>query len=156
MPDVVLLKDGTGKLDGLGERDRRAWGKFRRLIRDMRPGETVEFSYRLARSPQHHRFFFARLQALLERQESFADLDRLLAFLKVGAGFVDFMPSPIGLVAVPKSIAWANLEEQQFAEVVRAIWDFLWTEAAQIALWPHLGEQGRYQMVKQWVMECDQ
>ena len=153
MPELTIVKDDTGQLEGLGEKGRRAWLKFRKVVSELEPGETMEFSYRLPRSPQHHKFFFARLQALFERQEAFADLDHLLTFLKVGAGLVDFMPSPRGLVAVPQSIAWVNLDEQQFIEATRAIRDFLWTDAAQVALWPHLSEQRRYQMVDQWVRE---
>ena len=153
MPELVIVKDDTGQLEGLGEKGRRAWLKFRKVVSDLEPGETMEFSYRLPRSPQHHKFFFARLQALFERQEAFENVEHLLTFLKVGAGLVDWMASPRGLVAVPQSIAWINLDEQQFIEATRAIRDFLWTDAAQAALWPHLSEQRRYQMVDQWVRE---
>ncbi len=153
MPELIIVKGETGQLEGLGEKGRRAWAKFRKAVAGLELGETMEFSYRLPRSPQHHRFFFARLQALLERQEAFSDLDHLLTFLKVGAGLVEFMPSPMGLAAVPKSIAWINLDEQEFIEATRAIRDFLWTDAAQAALWPHLSEAKRYQMVDQWVRE---
>lgn len=153
MPDLIICKDNTGQLEGFGEKGRRAWLKFRKTVAELEPGETMEFSYRLPRSPQHHKFFFARLQVLFERQEAFEDVERLLTFLKVGAGLVDFMPSPRGLVAVPQSIAWVNLDEQQFVEATRAIRDFLWTDVAQAALWPHLSEQRRYQMVEQWHRE---
>ena len=154
MPELIIVKDNTGQLEGLGEKGRRAWLKFRKVVSELEPGETMEFSYRLPRSPQHHRFFFARLQALFERQEAFENVEHLLTFLKVGAGLVDWMASPRGLVAVPQSIAWINLDEQQFIEATRAIRDFLWTDAAQAALWPHLNEQRRYQMVDQWVREA--
>lgn len=153
MPELIICKDSTGQLEGFGEKGRRAWLKFRKVVAGLEPGETMEFSYRLPRSPQHHRFFFARLQALFERQEAFEDVEHLLTFLKVGAGLVDFMPSPRGLVAVPQSIAWVNLDEQQFIEATRAIRDFLWADVAQAALWPHLSEQRRYQMVEQWHRE---
>ncbi len=153
MPDLIICKDNTGQLEGFGEKGRRAWLKFRKVVAELEPGETMEFSYRLPRSPQHHKFFFARLQALFERQEAFEDLEHLLTFCKVGAGLVDFLPSPRGLVAVPKSIAWVSLDEQEFIEATRAIRDFLWTDVAQAALWPHLSEQRRYQMVERWHRE---
>ncbi len=154
MSDLVIFKGQDGKLEGLGEKGRRAWAKFRKVVSGLEAGETVQFSYKLPRSPNHHKFVFARFQALLERQETFSDLDHLIVFLKVGAGFVEFMQGPGGqLVAVPKSISWASLEEQDFIEVKRAIWDFLWTEQAQAALWPHLDASQRYAMVDQWVRE---
>jgi hypothetical protein len=97
---------------------------------------------------------FARLQALFDRQESFADLEHLLVFLKVGAGFVEFLPGPNGqLVAVPKSIAWEKLDEKEFTEVRERIWNFLWTKPAQQALWPHLSAEQRYAMLEQWNRE---
>jgi len=154
MTSLVIFKNDNGHLDGFGDRGRRAWAKFRKIIADLEVGETMGFSYQLPRSPQHHRFFFARMQALLDRQESFADLDHLLIFLKVGSGFVEFMPGPGGqLVAIPKSIAWEKLEEQDFVETKRAIWDFLWTDDAQQALWPEMSPMQRYVMVDQWVRE---
>jgi len=153
--ELIIFKNEQGKFEGFGEKGRRAWMKFLKVVGEMAPGETLGFTYKLPRSPRHHRFVFARLAALAERQSTFEDLEHLLVFLKVGAGFVEFMPGPDGrLVAVPKSIAWASLEEQDFIEVKRRIWDFLWTDAAQLALWPHLGREQRYSMVEQWDREA--
>ena len=81
MPELVIVKDSTGQLEGLGEKGRRAWLKFRKVVSELEPGETMEFSYRLPRSPQHHKFFFARLQALFVRQEAFENVVHLLTFL---------------------------------------------------------------------------
>jgi hypothetical protein len=151
MPDVLIVKSDTGHLSGLSAKDHRAYQKFKSVVTGMEPGETMQFSYRLPRSPQHHRYFFARVNDLLGRQEVFSDLDHLMIFLKVGAGFVDFMPGPDGqLVAVPKSIKWIELDEKEFTEVRMAMWDFLWTEQAQAALWPHLGADQRYACVDSW------
>lgn len=156
MPELTIYKGETGELEGFGEKGRRAWLKFRKLVAELQPGEMIQFGYRIPRSPVHHRFFFWRMQALLDRQESFADLDRLLTFLKVGAGWVDFMPGPDGqLVAVPKSIDWTSLDEQGFIEVKRAVWDFLWTPQAQAALWPQMTPNARYIMIDQWVREAE-
>jgi hypothetical protein len=151
MPECLIFKDETGKLAGHGAKGHRAYEKFRRVVAGLEPGEMIQFTYKLPRSPQHHRYVFARLSALFDMQESFTDFDQLLVFLKVGAGFVDFMPGPGGqLVAVPKSIAWAELEEKDFTEVRQAMWDFLWTEQAQAALWPHLDANQRYACVDSW------
>ena len=78
MPELIVYRDEQGKLQGHGEKGRRAWEKFRRVVSGLEPGETMGFSYRLPRSPQHHRFFFTRLTDLFERQERFDDEDRLL------------------------------------------------------------------------------
>lgn len=149
MPDLIVCRGEDGKLQGLGEKGRRAWEKFRRVVEGLEVGETMGFSYRLPRSPNHHRFFFARLAELFARQERFDDDERLLEWLKVGAGFVDLMPGPDGtLVAMPRSISWVALDEQGFIEVHRAIRGFLMTPRAQEYLWPHLAPHARNQMVE--------
>lgn len=151
MSDLVIFKGQDGKLEGLGEKGRRAWAKFRKVVAGLEAGETVQFSYKLPRSPRHHRFFFAKLAELFDRQEQFADVERLLAWLKVGAGHADLMPGRDGApCAIPRSIAWHNLEEQGFIEFTRAMNDFLWTPQAQAFLWPHLDARQRYEMVNQW------
>lgn len=149
MPELVVYRDECGKLQGHGEKGRRAWDKFRRVVAGLEPGETMGFSYRLPRSPQHHRFFFARLGELFDRQDRFDDKDRLLDWLKVGAGFVDLLPGRDGMpVAIPRSIAWHSLDEQEFIEFTRAMNDFLATPYAQEVLWPHLLPSARHRMLE--------
>jgi hypothetical protein len=148
--ELVVFRDQDGKLAGFGEKGRRAYSKFKKLIEELEIGETLQFSYRRPRSPQHHRFFFARMNNLLDRQERFTDLEHLLEWLKVGAGHCELMPGRDGVpVAIPKSIAWHLLEEQEFIEVHRAIVDFLWSPHAAEFLWPHLSDDKRYAMVDQ-------
>ena len=151
MPEIVVMRGNDGKLCGLGEKYQASLVKFKRLLQSAAPGETFSFTYKVPRSPQHHRWFFARVNDLLGMQETFSDLEHLLVFLKVGAGFVEFMPGSDGqLVAVPKSIAWHTLDEREFTEVRMAMQNFLWTPQAQAALWPHLNPDQRYAMVDTW------
>lgn len=151
MSDLVVFKDESGRLTGMGEKGRRAYDKFRKLIEGLAVGETFKLSYRLPRSPPHHRYFFAKVTGLFERQEQFTDFDRFLEWLKVGAGHCDLLPGPgASLVAVPNSINWEKLEEQDFIEMHRALNDFLWTPLAQAALWPHLSAERRYQCIENW------
>lgn len=151
MADFVIVRKEDGELDGLGEKGRRAWAKFCKLMRELEVGETLKFSYHLPRSPRHHRFFFAKMTGLLERQEQFVELNDLLEWLKVGAGHVTFMPGSKGeLIAMPESIAWHKLEEQDFIEFHRAVNDFLWSEHAMAYLWPHLSFERAYTCVDHW------
>lgn len=157
MSELVIVKGEDGKLQGLGEKGRRAYEKFRKKVAELEVGETLKFSYKLPRSPGHHRFFFGKLAGmkgipgLLARQEVFEDLDHLLEWLKVGAGHVDFLPGPGGvMVAIPRSIAWDQLEEQDFIEFTRAMNDFLWTDYAQATLWPHLSDEQRHACIESW------
>jgi len=151
MSRMVLVRAEDGRLAGLGEKNRRGYEKFKRVISGLEVGETLAFEYRLPRSPNHHKFFFKKLTSLFDRQERFGDFERLLDWLKVGAGWADLLPGQDGIpVAIPKSIAWDNLDEQDFIEFHRAMNDFLWTEPAQAALWPHLQAGKRYVCIDQW------
>lgn len=155
MPELVIFKGETGRMEGWGEKGRRAWSKWRKVVEGLAPGEMVHFIYRLPRSPKHHRFFFARVRELFEMQERFTESEHMLEFLKVGAGHVDLLPGRDGVpVAIPRSIAWHALEEQGFIEFARAMNDFLWTPHAQAALWPELTEAQRYAMVAHLMREA--
>ena len=151
MSELVIYKDETGRLAGFGEKGRRAYEKFKKVIAELEIGETMGFSYKLPRSPNHHRFFFKKFTGLFDRQEQFVEFERLLDFLKVGAGHVDYFPGRDGVfVAVPQTINWVTLEEQGFIEFHRAVNDFLWTDYAQAVLWPHLDSGQRYACIKTW------
>lgn len=150
MSNVVITKDENGKLKGLGEIGERAWAKFLRRIGEMATGDTLQFSWHLPRSPQHHRLFFAQVGALAERQEQFDDADKLRQWLTVGAGYCDFVPGPHGrMVALPQSIAWHRLDEVEFGDLHAKVDAFLWTEHARRFLWPHLSNEQSYAMVEQ-------
>jgi hypothetical protein len=72
----------------------------------------------------------------------------------VGAGHAEFLPGLDGVIcAIPKSIAWAELDEQEFIEFMRAVNDFLWTDVAQAVLWPHLGAAWRHECIEGWHRE---
>lgn len=151
MPEVVVVLNERRKLEGLGEKGKRAWAKFLKLRDELDVGETLGFSYRLPRSRPHHGFFMCKLHELFDRQEHFADEDSLLQWLKVGAGYCELLPGPGGvLVAVPRSINWLECDEQTFIEVGRAIDDFMWTDYAQACLWPHLRAEQRHENVQGW------
>lgn len=156
MSQLVIRKNELGKLEGVGEKGRRAFNKFRKVVSEMNVGDTLGFTWRLPRSPEHHRFFFLKLADLFHRQEVFGDQGRLLDWLKVGAGHVDLLPGRDGIpVAIPKSISWEALEEQEFIEFTRAMNDFLWTPHAQAALWPHLSAERRYECIDHWHRSFD-
>ena len=145
---VVLVKDECGKLAGLGEKGARAWARFRRTVDALAHGETLEFEWRAPRSPAHHRLFFAQIGNLFDSQEQFDCPDKLRQWLTVGAGYCDFVPGPNGrMVALPKSINWASMDEVEFGELHAAVLNFVWTKHARQFLWPQLTEQQTWDSV---------
>lgn len=151
MADVIIMRAEDGQIVGMGEKGRRAWAKFCKVMAELEIGETLKFSYALPRSRPHHGFFFAKLTGLLERQERFNTKEDLLEWIKVGAGHADFMPGVHGeLIAMPRTINWIMLEEQDFIEFHRAMNDFLWTPHAMQYLWPHLSYERQALCIDHW------
>jgi len=134
--DVVVVKTESG-LEGLGEASKRAYGRFRELVRNLEVGETLRVSWKEPRSPGFHKLFFVMLGHLFDQQENFPDENSLRSWLTVGAGFAEFVPGPTGkMVALPKSISWERMDEGEFRDLVSAVWSFLRTDHAQLFLWP--------------------
>lgn len=147
MPTVTLHLGDNGKLEGLGERDRRAYAKFIKRVQNLGKSSLV-FCWREPRSGPYHRRFFAMVSALMEAQDQFQDVDHLLTWLKVGAGYADLVPGPKGKpVAMARSIAWDKLDQAEFEPIAQAIIVFAYSPYATRFLWPHLSDEESYQMV---------
>ena len=149
MPSVTLVKDiNTGKLAGMTDKDKRAFDRFVERTRTL-DRSCITFDWKEPRSGPFHRFFFAALNSVFEAQERFDDLEQLLCWAKVGAGFCEFIPNPKqGMVAIPKSIAFSKLDQAEFKPVADAIFGFLRSEHARSVLWPHLYESASFEMIE--------
>lgn len=154
MSAVTVFKGDDGKLQGFGEKGARAWAKFTGRVASMAVGETLDFEWFEPRSGPHHRLFFGKLGALMDRQEQFDDDDKLRKWLIVGAGYCDFVPGPTGrMVALPQSIAWHKMDEADFSDLHGKVDAFLWTDHARRFLWPHLKDEQTYEVIEQLMQE---
>lgn len=142
MTRIVIMKNEQGKLEGFSPEDERAYAKWRRLIVGMEVGETLEFNFAIPRDPRHHRRFFWKIRTLLDHTEAVSDMDTLRTWLILGAGYSE--PDGAGGLRA-QSLAFAEMDEADFAELHRKVDDFLWTPHAQEVLWPHLHDQARAQ-----------
>jgi hypothetical protein len=140
MSAVILVRNNQGKLEGFGQAGAKTYGKFRAAVDALEIGETLQFDYKVPRAPKFHRLHFAGLiHPLFEAQEQFADETQLRKWLEVGAGHCDFVPGPKGqMVALPRSIDYASLDDVAFGEVHEACKRFMLTEHCRRFLWPHL------------------
>jgi hypothetical protein len=86
-------------------------------------------------------------RAVFENQEGFVHLRRFRDWMKTGAGWGRFEPTPQGLVFVPGSVSFDEASDDEMREFVRAAEEFLHTPRAQKRLWPHLSAQRRAEMV---------
>jgi hypothetical protein len=156
MTDIVLVKQNRepipvadreaarrvifGAIDGLSEQHKRSWRRiWHWFLHKAEPGEMLAIKTHRERLGWYHRKHMALEQAVFEAQERFEHFEQFRLWLKVGAGYVDWIAGPKGgVVPVPKSISYASLEQDEMERVHRAMVEFLRGEHAQKALWPKL------------------
>ena len=142
-----------GIVDGLGDRGRKQWRRFIASLMTMEPGEMVEIKTHKARSGPFHQRHMVMETAFFEAQEKFEHFEQFRNWLKVGAGFCDWVPGPRGAVMpVPRSIAFDKLEDGDMRQVHDNMVAFLRTEHAGKTLWRHLDAVQRTEMVDTLLM----
>jgi len=146
-----------GMVDGLGERGKKQWRRFVNGLMRLEPGEMVEIKTHKARSGPFHRRHMLIETRVFEAQEKFEQFEQFRNWLKVGAGFCDWVPGPKGAVMpVPKSIAFDKLEEDEMRQVHDDMVAFLRQPHAGKTLWKHLSEPARAEMVESVLQEFDE
>jgi Protein of unknown function (DUF1367) len=126
-----------GAVDGLGQEQRAKWRRFVAGLFRLQPGEIVEIKTHKARSGPFHRRHMVIETRVFEAQEKFMHFEQFRNWLKVGAGFCDWLPGPKGaVIPVPRSIAFDKLEEDDMRQVHADMMAFLRTEHAARCLWP--------------------
>ncbi len=138
-----------GIVDGLGERNRKAWrGLWNRLMK-LQPGEMVDLKTHQERVGWYHRKHMALENRVFDSQERFENFKGFRDWLKVGAGFCDWYPGPKGgVMPVPKSISYSKLEQGDMEAFHADAVAFLRTEHAGKTLWKHLSQAQRIEMIE--------
>lgn len=155
MPVVTLIQDEAGRLVGLTDSDERAYQRFIRKIKSLAQS-CITFEWREPRSGKFHRRFFKMVKTAFDAQERFDDIEQFRMWLQVGAGFADFLPHPEkGVVAIPKSIKYASLDQIEFEAVASRVWAFYRSEHARQTMWPHLSEAASWEMVETILLEFE-
>lgn len=129
-------------LRGVDEQNHKRWKTFLRRVFGMEHGEVAEIGTRIPRSGPFHRYHMALEQAVFDGQERFTEFKQFRNWLKIGAGHVDWVPGPKGgIVPLPKSTSYAELDESGMREVHDAMLAFLRGPHAAPYLWRHLGAE---------------
>lgn len=138
-----------GLVDGLGEKGRSQWRRFVNGLMRMEPGEMVTIQTNKQRTGWYHRKHMALEQAVFESQEKFEEFESFRTWLKVGSGYVDWHPGPKGgVIPVPRSLSYAQLEQGDMEQVHIEMVKFLRTEHAAKTLWRHLQPMARVTMIE--------
>ena len=174
MTDIVLVRSDTapvseadaeaarrvlfGQVDGLSEQHKKSWRRlWNWFLKKAEPGEMVEIKTHRERLGWYHRKHMAMEQRLFESQERFDNFKQFRNWLKTGAGFVDWLPGPKGGVfPSPKSISYAELEQDAMEVVHNDMVKFLRTGYAQKTLWKHLDATKRAEMMESVLGEFEQ
>jgi hypothetical protein len=142
---------------GVTETDRKRWFRFWRAATSKEAGEIFNIETVFPRYTPYHKRHMKIEQDVFNAQERFTDFEMFRQWLKIGAGFVIWVVGAKGgIVPLPKSIAYASIEEQDFREFHDNVIDFLRGEHAAMYLWKHLGKQGSYDMMDSVLREFNE
>lgn len=142
-----------GALDGFNRDDKRAWRRIWKRIKGMEVGEMLAVEMHMPRSGPYHKRHMKIEQSVFDAQERFQDFEQFRYWLKVGAGWVTWAAGPKGgVVPIPKSISYANADQEEFTRYHEAVVEFLRGPHAAKFLWRHLGADGSAAMMNE-IME---
>lgn len=128
-----------GVIDGFNKEDRRAWRSFWKRVMGMEPGDMAVAEMLFPRSGPFHRRHMKIEQTVFDAQERFQNFDALRNWIKIGAGHCEWVPGPKGaIVPIPKSIAYASMDDEEFKSFHENAIQFLRGGHAADVLWPHL------------------
>lgn len=121
---AVLIKSDSG-LRGSTPADQDAWGKFKRKLETMKPGEWLRFEWSSPRNGKHHRKFMALLQLVSENSETYNTVEKALNAVKLAAAYFDpFIDPKTGeIVPIVKSISFESMGQEEFDQFYSAAVD---------------------------------
>lgn len=153
-----LLRDTLfAMIDGLSEADQKSWRRFWNWIVKARRGEVFSIETWAPRQGWFHRKHMAIEASFFKCQDRIKTFEQFRAWLKIGAGFVDWMAGPKGgVVPVPKSISYKKCDEDTMRQFHEAAIAFLRGEHAPRYLWPHLTPLKAAEMVEAILCEFEE
>lgn len=134
-------------VNGMGEQGRRQVERFMYGLLDLEPGELVNVTTEKRRVGWRHRKHMALESALFDAQGVFENFEQFRHWLKVGAGLCDYFPGVSGMVAVPRSISFAEMEEDDFVQFDEDMKAFLRGRGCE-ALWPMASRRQQVQNIE--------
>ena len=152
---AVVRKFLFGHLSGATDKDTRGWTRFVRSLDAAGSGEYFQVTVRRQRTGWFHRMHMGLISKIFKAQERLDDFEAFRLWLKVGSGFVTWMPGPKGGVfPVPRSINFNTCSEDDMREFHDGVVEFLRKPHAQKYLFPHvtpqLAEQGIEAILQQY------
>ena len=136
---ITALKVVTQGLRGVDQHHHQRWTGYLRRLFGMAEGEVAEIGGKIPRCGAFHRSHMALEQAVFSAQQRFDNVDMFRNWLKIGCGFVAWVPGPKGgVVPLPKSISYASLSEAEMRVFHDNLLAFLRGPHAAPYLWKRL------------------
>lgn len=136
-------------IDGLSDQDKKTWRRFWNWIMKAGSGEIFSIQTWTPRNARFHKLHMKIETEVFKSQERIHSFEQFRTWLKIGAGFVDWMAGPKGgVVPVPRSISYSRADEDTMRQFHADAIAFLRTEYAQKYLWPHLPADKAQEMVE--------
>ena len=95
------------------------------LLDKIRPGNNVEVSVSQPRSLEHHRKFMSAVRFVCEHSDTGLSVDDMLTYIKIGVGHCQYVRLRGELTAIPRSIAFGNMDQTKFTRFYHRALDFL-------------------------------
>ena len=96
-------------------------------LSDLKPDEIVRVEWKRVRNPRQHKLFFALVRLVFENQSIYESQEALRKAWLIHAGMFDNFATKDGtIVAVPKSMAFGNMDNEVFEnEIFKPFIDFV-------------------------------
>jgi hypothetical protein len=126
-------------IDGLAETDQKSWRRFWNWIVRAGAGEIFSIETWAPRHGGFHKRHMVLETFVFKSQERIKSFEQFRNWLKIGAGFCDWLAGPKGgVVPVPRSISYKKCDEDAMRQFHVDAIAFLRSEHATRYLWPHL------------------
>lgn len=141
-------------LRGVDDVNHARWLRFLRQVFELPEGQIAEIGTRIPRSRAFHRHHLGLERAIFNAQDRFKHFEMFRNWLKIGSGFVDWVPGAKGgVVPLPRSIAYAELEEPAMRLYHANLLAFLRGPHAALYLWKVLGAEAAVEKMESIIAE---
>lgn len=115
MAEVFICVNRLGSLVPVDQHGRDAMAK-------VKIGSQVQVEVKRARNPKQHRLYWALINLIHGQQSRYTTHDQLSNALKCAVGWCDEIELKDGrIMAIPKSIAFANMKQAEFEQFFDAV-----------------------------------
>ena len=97
-------------------------------LKSVKMGECVEVKIKKPRNLQQHRLFWKLMETVCQNQEHYKTAEEVCTAFKFACGHYDTLRTKRGDVLVPKSIAFAKMDQAAFGEFFKNAIDFCVSE----------------------------